>query len=283
MLRACPSLHDDALVVRYAAKALAPPSAGAASTPSPPASKSPAGSAPAHRRTTSPDFQRTGGAAAPRPRVERPAASSLRSVSTAGGVRGVLASPDGHSTPRRISWAAGTSTMWAAASQFTRGLLHQGEQPGQRRARTLNCKMDSPLCKKDEGKDALGTRASLGSLRDYVGLRKSREQYKKETCTHYTCCAGGEGTESPRAPSRVFPAERPLALPPSQSAAWEAMAGPADARGAALPESAPKGRVVGDGVLTGDADKDDSTRRSHAFEAAPSAAMLKVGTTHPLW
>ncbi|GAQ91390.1 hypothetical protein KFL_007770010 [Klebsormidium nitens] len=212
MLRACPSLHDDALVVRYAAKALAPPSAGAAAAPSLPASKTAAGSALPHSRAAPSDSQRTSGSpAVPRPRLERPAASSLRSISTAGGLRGVLASPDGQSTPRRISWAAGTSTMWAAASQFTRGLLHRG----------------------------------------------------------------GEGTESPRVPSKARPAERPLTLPPSQSAAWEAMAGPADARGAALAEGAPKGRVVGDGVLTGDADKDDNTRRSHTFEAAPSAAMLK--------
>jgi hypothetical protein len=47
-------------------------------------------------------------------------------------------------------------------------------------------------------------------------------------------------------------------------------------RGIAVQGTQPKGRVVGDAGLTGDTAKDETTRRGHTFEGAPSAAMLKV-------
>jgi hypothetical protein len=90
---------------------------------------------------------------------------------------------------------------------------------------------------------------------------------------------GNEETDSPRAAAtKPPPAEAPPSLPPSQSAAWEAMSGPAETRGIAVQGAQPKWRVVGDAGLTGDAAKDETMRRGHTFEGAPSAAMLKVRT-----
>lgn len=132
MVQSCPSLQDDALILRYAAKALAPPSPSEPPpkppNPSQPPLSASSSSTPGDRsRYPPPEFARSSTLAIPRAGGEPPRGSALRSSSTASGLRGVLTGSEGPSMPRRISWAAGTSTMWAAASQFTRGLLHQGE------------------------------------------------------------------------------------------------------------------------------------------------------------
>lgn len=89
------------------------------------------------------------------------------------------------------------------------------------------------------------------------------------------------------APAKVVAKEPPnrkrkgSMLPPSQIAAWEAMAGIPEERpsaGAAAPQEERLAPVtMGDEwVLTGDPAKDDVVRNSHRYESAPSSILFKV-------
>ncbi|BBN06274.1 zinc finger FYVE domain-containing protein 26 [Marchantia polymorpha subsp. ruderalis] len=89
------------------------------------------------------------------------------------------------------------------------------------------------------------------------------------------------------APAKVVAKEPPnrkrkgSMLPPSQIAAWEAMAGIPEERpsaGAAAPQEERLAPVtMGDEwVLTGDPAKDDVVRNSHRYESAPSSILFKA-------